>query len=119
MVDINALFADRNFQNLLAGIGSSFGRGGAGEAIGQPVIQMNQAKAAQEATTKQNKTLQDLLAAFAGKATPAEMPGPTSLKVGPDGKVTMDMTLPSDEAAGGVPTAKDVQGKLSDILPFF
>jgi hypothetical protein len=128
------LLSDRNFLSLLAGAGSRFGAGGAGEAIGVPTQQMIQSLASQEAVASQEKKREEFnkqLLAILGGLTPKEMPGPTGLKVGPD-KVTLDITRPSGTVAGqpgqvGAAQAgqtalgPEKEFKLSDlgVIPFF
>jgi len=131
--DFSALLADPNFQSLLAGTGARLDPEGAGGAIGQSALQMIQGKAAQKATgdaeAKRQKFNEQILALLGG-LTPKEMPGPTSVKMGP-GQMTVDMTPPGGGAetpggplgpattsGGGVATPGQTP-KLSDILPFF
>ena len=125
MVDINELFADRNFQSLLAGMGSKFGRGGAGEAIGVPTQQYLQSQAAQEATAAQGKKQEEfwknVIEALKG-ATPKDQPGLTSAKIAP-GSVALDITPPSATAgaagSGVTPAPTDKKEyDFSSIIPF-
>lgn len=126
------LTSDRNFQALLAGMGTQFGRGGAGEMIGKPALQMIQGLAAQEAAGKGedkrtafNKQLFDLLAGLSPKdMTPAEQAGVTGLKQTGKG-MTLDFTPETPENRGqpGVGGAGEISGvgagpKLSDAIRF-
>lgn len=103
----NALFSDRNFLSLLAGMGSKFGRGGAGEAIGVPTQQMIQSLATQEAVAKGEKQRselnQALLSILGGGTTPAEMPGLTSAMINDKG-IKLDITPEGtgESAFGGI-----------------
>ena len=124
------LTKDRNFLSLLAGMGSKFGAGGAGEAIGVPTQQLIQSLGAQEATAQQatsRKAFNERLIQLLGGLTPKEVPGPTSLKATPS-QLSIDVTppgmTPSPELGpGNVPIPApggDTRGmNLSDIIPFF
>ena len=112
MVDINALFQDKNFLNLLAGTGARLGKGGVGEAIGVPAQQMIQSQAAQAATAKAEKERKAWLDAFtraAGGLTPKGQPGINSIKTGNEGQLMIDTTPPAfdEEGTPGVPKATD------------
>uniref|UniRef100_A0A6M3XN83 Uncharacterized protein n=1 Tax=viral metagenome TaxID=1070528 RepID=A0A6M3XN83_9ZZZZ len=131
--DIRALISDPNFQSFLAGTGAGLDPQGVGGAIGVPAQQMIQSKAAQKATaagaSRQEKFMQQLIQLLGG-LTPKEMPGPTSVKMGP-GQMSIDLTPPSGaggfgaapvspEAGGGFqPTPQERRmPQISDIIPF-
>ena len=126
MADFNLteLFGNRNFQNLLAGIGTNLDPYGAGGAIGRPTQQLIKNLAAQEATAKQQEFATQL-AKMLGGITPKEEEGLTSMTMKP-GSVALDITPPgvaggamgSEEPTGALETG-GVRGKGSSLLPFW
>jgi len=110
---VGSLFQDRNFLNLLAGIGSRVGGpGSVGEAIGVPTQGMIQGKAMQEALagseasrkSQMDQLIKILAGLSPGDMTPKEEAGPTALKTSPGG-YTLDITSPIKEENVGTPTS--------------
>ena len=101
--DIGALFADPNFRNLLAGIGTGLDPKGVGGAIGIPTQQYNQSVASQ-------KSIADIIAKL-GQPTAANIPGLTSAKLDDKG-VKLDIATPqfTQNAPGGGATTTTPQG---------
>ena len=119
MPSFGELMQDRNFLSMLAGMGTRFGRGGAGEAIGVPTQQLIQSLATQEAVGKQEaekKKFNEQLIAILGGLTPKDMPGPTSMKIGAD-NMTLDITPPTAGAPAGVAGAGVAAGPVVDVAP--
>ena len=122
---VEDLFANRNFQALLAGIGTELDPQGAGGMIGRPTMQMIKSKAAQEATAKQQKFFTDL-AKYLGGFTPGDQPGLTSMTMDNKG-VTMKMTpegyiggaMGSEEPTGELGTTGKAGGKGPGLLGFW
>jgi hypothetical protein len=54
------LFANRDFINLLAGVGSNMAPNGVGAAIGKPTMAINQAQAMAEASAAEQKKTTDM-----------------------------------------------------------
>lgn len=133
------LFGDRNFLNLLAGIGSNLDPTGAGGAIGKPTQSMIQSLAMQEAMgeqeAKRTKFNEQLLSILGG-LTDKELPGPTSLKATNKG-ITLDLTPPGtgglgttgtsagagnyvkEESIGTPSRAWTANKNISDVIPFY
>lgn len=79
------MIQNRDFLNLLAGIGSSVNPNGIGAQIGKPVMAINQAQAMGSATAKQNANDYNMM-----KALIEAISGPgnvTNLSIHPDGTV--------------------------------
>lgn len=85
MDQANSMIQNRDFLNLLAGIGSSLNPNGIGAQIGKPVMAINQVQAMGAATAKQNEQSNNMM-----KALIDAIAGPgniTNLSVHPDGTV--------------------------------
>ena len=124
---VEQLFQDKNFLSALAGMGTKFGRGGAGEAIGVPAQQMIQSEAAQKATAAQSderKKFWENLARIMAGTTPKGTPGVSGGKFDAGGDLTLSITPPSATAGGAADTgatptpAKGTGFNFSDIVPF-
>ncbi|GAG31976.1 unnamed protein product [marine sediment metagenome] len=134
--DFMKLLGDRNFINMLAGVGTGLDPQGAGGAIGRPTQQYIQSLATQEAVAKKEgqrmKMEKDLLSILGG-ATPKDMPGLTTAKIG-DGTMQLDINTAGPQAptqgsalagqpAAAPPTTTTPGGPgkgfdMSSILPF-
>ena len=97
---ISALLADRNFINLLAGIGSSLDPKGVGGALGLPTIAYNQSVAAQNVGAKvanqptgSIRRYRDVQDRLGGDLTPRGTPGPTRFEAKKDGSYLVEGDL--------------------------
>ena len=102
------LFQDKNFLALLAGTGQGLDPEGVGGAIGGPTQQMIKNVAMQEAAQGLSKERQEhmkqltqLLTGLGGISAPGQ-PGVTSLKMGKDGNIMMDLN--PIKVDGGTPS---------------
>jgi hypothetical protein len=138
---LTALFQDRNFLSLLAGIGAGLDPKGVGGALGGASQQAIAAQAAQERAAKQaaaqnaqTKMVIDALNNYGG-LSPRESPGVTSLSATPEG-VKMEITPQTQQQEGAVapetaapsPQAQATTGirptgtnrdKINALLPFY
>ena len=118
---VENLFANRNFQNLLSGMGTGFSMGKpAGEAIGVPTREMSRNIAAQEATAKQQKYMTDLIKAFQNASNV------TGIKTGAGGGTTLELAPPGQgeeitgtETSGPVFERTPSEAGRSSLLPFW
>lgn len=117
--DVQKILANRNFTNLLAGIGAKLDPNGVGGALGGATIAYNAAQASSERADTQEKTknaqhekLLQLLETHGGP-TPAGTPGLTGFKVGPKGNVIADID-PELQSSGTVPAQNNTTPVASD-----
>jgi len=97
---LNALFGNKNFLKLLAGIGTQLDPQGLGGMLGRPTTKTIEATAAQEAVAhrekQRNAQIKRVLDLLGGKFTPKDQPGPTSMTMNDTG-FKLDVTSPSSE----------------------
>jgi hypothetical protein len=136
---LTALFQDRNFLSLLAGIGAGLDPKGVGGALGNASQQAIAGQAAQERAAKQaaaqnaqTKMVIDALNNYGG-LSPKESPGVTSLSATPEGvkmEITPQAQQEGEAAAASAPTpqAQATTGmrptgtnrdRISALLPFY
>ena len=94
---LGGMFADPNFQLLLANMGKAADPEGVGGVVGGAAANMISSKAAQTALEKRDAQRQaqiNRLVELHGGFTPKDTPGVTSIKRTPSGGVTFDLDLP-------------------------
>lgn len=94
---LGGMFADPNFQLLLANMGKAADPEGVGGVIGGAAANMISSKAAQTTLEKRDAQRQaqiNRLVELHGGLTPKDSPGVTSIKRTPSGGVMLDVDLP-------------------------
>ena len=116
------LLEDRNFQNMLAGVGAGLDPQGIGGVVGNASIMMNKANAAKETVLKDEAKRKDFLSQLreiiGGGMTAKELPGLTSANI-TGNEVTLKGTLPEQEQSQGQTSPNESRNKLlMDLIPF-
>jgi hypothetical protein len=112
----DGLFANRDFINLLAGVGSNMAPNGVGAAIGKPTMAINQAQAMAEASAAEQKKTTDmwkmLIEAIGGDSNL------TGAEIKPDGttKITGAAGAQEKSKLGGVESTPEGSSYAADNI---